>query len=500
MRPLTRHYHQEESLPATFCDHRHPMHTERSIRSRKRSLSEQIPADAPPEQLLKKQKVKHPSGSLLPAAFWDNLSKVWLTHNALRELDRRNTQISAIQATRSSRPVTSKDRKDIRRFARQGGPDLSELRGYPPPTMKSHRPYRIQKRSVSASRGSSTSRSTKPSTTKSSGPYDRDFHQHLIDHGIFPHRYRFPDGHMPSKPGNWDNILARLAQPRPSLSPSRFADEDFEEFLQMDTDASKEKQVTENVIPFIEGKNPDSKCIGGGIPFRNLDHLTDGTLVPGNPDRYHGARPEQLDRRIRIELSDQIVPSTQHDLPIAPNFFLAAKGPDGSASVAKRQACYDGALGARGMHSLQEYGKDEPVFDNNAYTISSIYHDGTLKMFTSHPSRSTTANRTEYYMTQIKGWSMTSDPDAFREGATWYRNGRDWAKEQRDDAINRASEKAAQSTIEPTAVNTSFSTVCEISSTESECITEQSYFSFNGTNTTETHSLQSTRSLSPKPA
>jgi hypothetical protein len=58
------------------------------------------------------------------------------------------------------------------------------------------------------------------------------------------------------------------------------------------------------------------------------------------------------------------VPFTQQDLPIAPNFFLAAKGPDGSASVAKRQACYDGALGARGIHSLQEYGKDEPVFDN----------------------------------------------------------------------------------------------------------------------------------------
>lgn len=81
-------------------------------------------------------------------------------------------------------------------------------------------------------------------------------------------------------------------------------------------------------------------------------HLTDGTLVPGNPDRYFGARPEQLDRQIRDELNDQIIPSTQHDFPMAPNFFLAVKGPDGSASVAKKQACYDGALGARGMHSL----------------------------------------------------------------------------------------------------------------------------------------------------
>ncbi|EED12071.1 hypothetical protein TSTA_001420 [Talaromyces stipitatus ATCC 10500] len=111
--------------------------------------------------------------------------------------------------------------------------------------------------------------------------------------------------------------------------------------------------------------------------------------------------------------------------PIAPNFFLAAKGPDGSASVAKRQACYDDALGARGMHSLQEYGKKETESDNNAYTISSIYHDGTLKMFTSHLSKPPNSDRPEYYMTQINTWGMTGSIETFREGAIWYRNGRD---------------------------------------------------------------------------
>jgi hypothetical protein len=57
-----------------------------------------------------------------------------------------------------------------------------------------------------------------------------------------------------------------------------------------------------------------------------------------------------------------------------PNFFLEAKGPDGSLAVARRQACYDGALGARGIHSLQSFGTSKPVYDNNAYTIESIYH------------------------------------------------------------------------------------------------------------------------------
>ena len=116
-----------------------------------------------------------------------------------------------------------------------------------------------------------------------------------------------------------------LSQPRPSLSPSKFSEEAHEKFVQADADAAKEKQVTTSVIPYIGGDIKDAKCVSGGIPFTNLAPLTDGTLVPGNADIYYGARPEQLDRRVRDELSGHIIPSTQDDLPIAPNFFLAAK-------------------------------------------------------------------------------------------------------------------------------------------------------------------------------
>jgi hypothetical protein len=68
---------------------------------------------------------------------------------------------------------------------------------------------------------------------------------------------------------------------------------------------------------------------------------------------YSMARHEQLDRRIRRELTGQIIPSVQEDISIMPNFFLEAKGPDGSLAVAGRQACYDGALGARGILSAK---------------------------------------------------------------------------------------------------------------------------------------------------
>lgn len=104
------------------------------------------------------------------------------------------------------------------------------------------------------------------------------------------------------------------------------------------------------MIPVIEGKTADDKSVEGDILFTNLTPLTNNMLTAATPDLYYGARPEQLDRRVRDQLRGHIIPSTQDGLPIAPNFFLAAKGPNGTAAVARRQACYDGALGARGMY------------------------------------------------------------------------------------------------------------------------------------------------------
>jgi hypothetical protein len=220
--------------------------------------------------------------------------------------------------------------------------------------------------------------------------------------------------------------------------------------VQADADASKEKQVSESVIPIIEGNIADTKCRSGGIPFNNLDPLTDGTLKPGNPDVYYSTRPEQLRRKVRDKLPGQIIPSTQHDLPIAPNFFLAVKGPEGSLAVAGRQACYDGTLGARGMQSLHSYGEEESTYNNSASTITSIYHGGTLKIYTNHiVEPKNPKSRPEYHMTQLRSFAITDTADTFRQGAAAYRNLSDWAKRQRDEAVSRANERAKS--VEPKA-------------------------------------------------
>lgn len=282
---------------------------------------------------------------------------------------------------------------------------------------------------------SASNRSTKPSARKSSA-YDPGFEQHLIDHGIYP------EGHDDEEPNNLEEIMNKLKQPRPSLFSSRFEREDFLKFKQLNRDALSEKTVMRTVLPIIAG--PADIRHAEDLPFRNLEDLTDGSISKAQPDFYDGSRPSELKRRVRKDLGTFIVPSTNKNAPCLPNFFAEGKGPNGSALVAKRQALYDGALGARGVNKLQSYVDPEMNHDNNAYTITSTYHGatGTLNLYTTHltPSRDSEIP-IEFRMTQLDSFAMTGNLDTFRQGATALRNARDWAKQQRDLLIAEANSK-----------------------------------------------------------
>jgi len=258
----------------------------------------------------------------------------------------------------------------------------------------------------------------KTTTTKSTTPYNRAFLQHLIDFGIYPNGYEYPDSRVPPKPKNIEEIRQAFTQ---ALSPSFFSDQDFQDFKRADTNAAKERQVTTSVIPIIHRDLGDGKCVAREIPFTNLNSLTDGSLVSSNPDLYYSARPKQLDQRVRTKLHHRIVPSTQEDLPILPNFFLSVKGLDGSTAVATRQLLYDISLGAVGFYSLQAYTAGESVFDNRAYVISCTYLARQLKMYTCHPIQPATPRaQPKLVITQIKAYTLTSDLNTFQQGASAY--------------------------------------------------------------------------------
>ena len=155
------------------------------------------------------------------------------------------------------------------------------------------------------------------------------------------------------KSNHWAEINRRIIQPRPSFSPSRFSETAFETFQQTNEEALTENTVMSKAFPIIAGTAdiPSQE----NLLFGNLKHLTDDSITKAKPDCYDGSRPADLNKQILEELGSYIVPSTNTTASCLPNFFTEGKAPNGSIAMCKRQALYDGALGARGIHELRSY-------------------------------------------------------------------------------------------------------------------------------------------------
>ncbi|KAL3477693.1 hypothetical protein BJX99DRAFT_123468 [Aspergillus californicus] len=405
-----------------------------------------------------------------PPVYWDNLSKTWLTEGALWELQRRTGHLQAEgrrKAQASQRPCQPADiflqncalvcLEEVEGLSRGGGPDLSDLRGYRPPSIDSAHgsmsptrpgPSRNKRRPQSLISDGDNSASDTPTATTTT-PYSLNFQQHLIDHKIYPAGHGYRETQNLNKPDNMEDIKDRMTGHRPSLTPSRFNDTDYARFMGEYFEATTEQDVRAGVLPFLQGNTNTSNYAGRDVLFNNLAPLTDGTLSLAKPDMYHGTRPDKLSREVRQDIGELIIPSNNDSFPIAPNFFLEVKGEDGKASVAKRQACYNGALGARGMQALRSYQPTnksphtvEPVYDNNAHTITSTYAHGQVKLWTSHLAEPITpGGRPENFMTPLGSYEITHGIEQFREGAAAFRNAQDWARESRDGAIVQANEQ-----------------------------------------------------------
>lgn len=303
-------------------------------------------------------------------------------------------------------------------------------------------------RSTSSSRRTKSTNTTSVTKTKPSSAYDDNFEGHMIDYNIYPPFHDFPNDRPTPKPNNLGEDRQAFSTSRPSLSPSLFTESKFENF-QRKNKTSSEGTVMRNVIPIIAGDSdiPNE----GNLPFTNLESMTGGATVKATPDFFDGARQGDIDKAVRDDLSQMIIPTKHADVPITPNFFLEAKAPRGGADVALRQALHDGAIGARAMHALQNYSVEEPGFDSNAYTYSSTYHagTGTLQLYAHHVAAPTMPGaQPEYHMTQLGSYAMTHSRERFVEGASAFRNARDLAQRHRGSLIQIANAKARQIGIE----------------------------------------------------
>lgn len=299
----------------------------------------------------------------------------------------------------------------------------------------------MSSRSGSQSEWTRATRPTPVTRTKRSSAYDNGFEQHLVDNKIYPKGYDYPGDSIP-KPRNMDDINRALLALKRSLSPSRFPHSAFEGFERANDRVISEGRVMSDIVPTIRGNSNIPS--NGNLVFINFDSMTRGATTNAVPDFYDGAPLRDVNAAIRRDLSRTIIPTNHADAPVAPNFFLEAKARKGGADVARRQACYDGAYGIRAMHVLQNYGRDEPIYDGNAYSYSSTYHarEASLQLYAHATAPATLGDPPAYHMTRLRTYAMADTRDSFVSGATAFRNARDLAQSHRDRFIQEANARA----------------------------------------------------------
>lgn len=269
----------------------------------------------------------------------------------------------------------------------------------------------------------------------------------------------------------------RLAQPRPSLSPSAFSDRAFEHFQDYHDVERSEQDIRAIAMPAISGQE-NQHLISRGSVFGALESF-DPTVKRLTPDKYYGARPDQIDFRVRRDLGQYMVPSKSSSRPAAPNHFVEVKGHSCGADVPQRQTTFAGAVGARGMLHLQNYGRGALAYDNNSYTTTATCFagTGTLQIFATHPTQTATS-QTQYHMTRLGSYLMTDDIDSFRRGAAAFRNARDMGEEHRTRLIAAANATAqglpsVTRSNSPTTTRTGLSSVPDNESFGSDTSTDE---------------------------
>ncbi|KAI5459609.1 hypothetical protein BGZ63DRAFT_415155 [Mariannaea sp. PMI_226] len=368
------------------------------------------------------------SSWLYPPEFQDGFSAIPLVSDAIKDLQRRvdSPPRSPSPPNELTRHLVPIHVEKLTQLAGLGGPNLHDLRGYPP-INNNYQPSRA----VGSTSPTPEDRPLTSSGHRMTTPYDPSFDRKLTDSNV----RTIVASEMP----DLQDFRAALTIRRQSLSPSNFSSDEFKVFQDDNDECKTGVNVQRHIIPTILGSTRDDE-LDECTRFENLVQLTDIPLAAPMPDIYYGSRPEDLEKSILSELSDHIIPSNSQDMPVAPNFFMQVKGPLENIAVAKRQARHDSALGSRAMHSLQNYQSNEPLYDGKPYTFSSIYYGGTLLLYAHH----VTAPRTpkgmpEYHTTEVGGWYLCRDVEEFCRGISAFRNIRDLAKQYRDGFVLAAN-------------------------------------------------------------
>ena len=261
-------------------------------------------------------------------------------------------------------------------------------------------------------------------STQHTSAYDKAFEQHCADWVGFLKRkcykncsgFDFPfDNNGLPRPKNYEELKDIMSKTRQDQGGA--AD------IGVAGDSYTKDDVMGDVIKSLQGAD-QGMVSGKNIRLTNYISLTDGTLAFNQPDLFYGIASTEIPARVRNAIGKYIQGSVKFDAPVVANFFLEAKGPDGKSTVVYRQAFYDGCMGARAIHQMRYYGRNpSEMYDGNAYTITSTYHDEVLRLYCVWPTKRLHAEqmgKTSYHMSILGKYFITTseEPDKAEEGVT----------------------------------------------------------------------------------
>ncbi len=264
--------------------------------------------------------------------------------------------------------------------------------------------------------------------------YDQNFAQHIRQNGVFAM------GQV--TPSNLNQIQRRMTRRRSSLTLARFPESTWRNFREAMNSSSTQAEIFNVVMPVLMGDH----VIPHGMErlFNNLQPALRNGKVQLNgpkPDWFDGHTPSSENQDLRQRLGRYIVPSKNASLPFLPNFFIEVKGPNGVPDQNRLQVIHAGIFGARGMQRLRAHalGYRAAAVEKPGQAILVTYCSTTIEISLIHTAEPTLSNwEVEYHVTHLGIWNPGSSIQEFRKAASALRNLRDWAKDERDYAIENA--------------------------------------------------------------
>ena len=363
-----------------------------------------------------------------------------LTKRALKEHNREKSYSKARFLDDRNPPTHG---SSLERFARGGGPDLRDLRGHPESLSKnsprakmgqerpSTTPLKRQTARASAAETVVTqarppSQSSNTASTASTANLSLLLEQANVRRSTFD-----------EEPVNLQDWMGAIKKESSSLGSDAAISAAHQQFRRAVDASSLKEEVMMDIFPAIRGELRYFRAVNRICP--NLADLSDDDkLIIPKPDYMEGCELDNANMRLCDVLSPFIVTANVEEAPFAPNFSTKVLGNSDTLEVAEKQARYDGALGARGIHMMLNLGKATEGFDGKAYTVTFIYCMGSMHMYLHFIAPTGDPEYPRCYQTALASSWTLDDLEWFREAVTAYRNAQDLAHELREEIVRQA--------------------------------------------------------------